>query len=70
MKNTGNSFYKRKQSHDGSSANHKELGDGLQGSAGRGLGQKRKSQDEKAAELAKLKSQIMKGITSNLLQDG
>ena len=31
---------------------------------------KRKSQDERTAELGKLKSTIMKSITSNLLQEG
>ena len=31
---------------------------------------KRKSQDEKAAELSRLKSQLMKSIPSNLLQSG
>ena len=42
----------------------------MQGSANRSLNKKRKSQDERAAELGKLKQQIMKSITSNLLQDG
>ena len=50
---------------------NEQLGDGISGSASRGkLAKKRKSQDDKAAELAKMKSQIMKQITSNLLQDG
>lgn len=34
------------------------------------LTKKRKSQDEKAAELTKLKSQMMKSMPSNLLTDG
>lgn len=34
------------------------------------MSKKRKSQDDKAVELAKLKSQYMKQITSNLLTDG
>ena len=64
MGHTGTSFYNRKGSH-GEPGAKEELGDGS-----RGLSVKRKSQDEKAAELSKLKSQLMKSIPSNLLQSG
>ena len=77
MHQTGSSFYKRQQSHDGgmSGAAYNELGGindrGLESSGSKGkLSKKRRSQDGKAAELSKLKSQIMKQITSNLLTDG
>ena len=63
LQRSGDIFYKRKQSHE--HHGQPDLNDGVQN-----LGKKRKSQDERAAELGKLKSQIMKSITSNLLQEG
>lgn len=40
---SGNSFYKRKQSHDGTKGDYNELADGMTSSANRRLSHKRKS---------------------------
>lgn len=57
LQQTGNSFYKRKQSHDGSSSAYREHSEGMQANLNKQkLQKKRKSTDERgSADLSKLK---------------